>query len=80
MKQRIVFLASAVIVLSGLLFVKAYVTNKTDSMSLFEINVEALAEEEQAPGEAENCEVSDEHCYYSYGGKHYNIERRANKR
>ena len=49
-------------------------------MSLFEINVEALAEEEQAPGEAENCEVSDEHCYYSYGGKHYNIERRANKR
>lgn len=78
MGKKYLLLSTALCLLIGSVFVLRLVTN--EETREFDLMVEALAEGEQEPGEAENCEESNQHCYYSFNGKHYNIERHSNKR
>ena len=80
MKRKMIIAIAAGIVIGGTLFAKSLIQMRFAAGDLFETNLEALAEYEAAPGEGENCVDSpSDHCYYSYDGKNYNIERAKNK-
>ena len=77
MKKTIIMIIAALSVGVSLSFL---LPAKESREAFFEANLEALAEYELCPGEAENCEDGGDHCYYSYNHRNYNIETKKNRR